>query len=177
MHITRIARSAACRSTATRVTIAGKCGSLRLQRQEHFTMRFNGLITISLAIVSLAVFGPAQARPPLYIVQAHTASEDRQVATRGLLGNLTNSLTKTTSSVVNTVNSTLATNPLVTTVTSVATPVLSTVETNPLVSTVTTPVVSTLSSVAPTQDGMGVLGLTLTYETNYPMEVGADTLQ
>src|SRR6185437_3007452 len=77
MHITRIARSAACRSTATRVTIAGKCGSLRLQRQEHFTMRFNGLITISLAIVSLAVFGPAQARPPLYIVQAHTASEAR----------------------------------------------------------------------------------------------------
>src|SRR5690348_343790 len=101
---------------------------------------------------------------------------DRSVharATTSLLGGLTQTLSSTT----NTVEQTLSTNPLVSTVTSTAVPLVTTVTGNSLTSTVTAPLVSTLSTATGTQDGQGVAALTLTYETNYPTLVGADTLQ
>jgi len=100
--------------------------------------------------------------------------EDRTVRARGsLLGGLTQTLSKTT----NSLDQTLATNPLVSTVTTTAVPLVTTVTGNSLTGAVTAPLVSTLSAATGTQDGKGVLALTLTYETNYPMLVGADTLQ
>jgi serine protease AprX len=47
----------------------------------------------------------------------------------------------------------------------------------PLVSAVTTPVVAAASGSTVPQDGTGVNTPTLLYQTNYPMLVGADTLQ
>src|SRR5579872_4394153 len=100
--------------------------------------------------------------------------EDRTVRARGsLLGGLTQTLSQTT----NSLSQTLATNPLVSTVTTTAVPLVTAVTGNSLTGAVTAPLVSTLSAATGTQDGQGVLALTLTYETNYPMLVGADTLQ
>src|SRR6185437_7288253 len=97
----------------------------------------------------------------------------RARATTSLLSGLTYTLSSTT----NSLEQTLATNPLVSTVTTTAVPLVTTVTGNPITSTVTAPLVSALSSATGTQDGQGVLALTLTYQTNYPMLVGADTLQ
>jgi subtilisin family serine protease len=47
----------------------------------------------------------------------------------------------------------------------------------PVVSPLTSPVVSGISSNTALQDGTGVAALTLTYQTNYPILVGANTLQ
>ena len=95
--------------------------------------------------------------------------EDRAVTTRCLLG----SVVSTTNTLVSSTNNTLATSP-VGTVTSALSPVVSTATT--LLSPITSPLVSSLSSGTSTKDGSGVSALTLTYQTNYPMLVGADTL-
>ena len=99
--------------------------------------------------------------------------EDRKVAAHSLLSGLTTTLSGTT----NSLDQTLATNPLVSTVTGTAVPLVTTITGNSLTGAVTAPLVSTLSTATGTQDGKGVLALTLTYQTNYPMLVGADTLQ
>ena len=98
--------------------------------------------------------------------------QDRAVSTRAcLLG----SLVSTTNTLVSSVNNTVASSPVGTVVTGVTAPLVSTV--TPVLSPVTAPVVNGLSAATSTQDGSGVLALTLTYQTNYPMLVGADTLQ
>ncbi|MGA9367613.1 MAG: hypothetical protein WBV35_09150, partial [Steroidobacteraceae bacterium] len=99
--------------------------------------------------------------------------EDRKVAAHGLLSGLTQTLSSTT----NSLNQALATNPVVSKVTSTALPLVTAVTGNAVTSTVTAPLVSALSSATATQDGQGVAALTLTYQTNYPMLVSADTLQ
>jgi len=75
--------------------------------------------------------------------------------------------------VVSSANNAVASSPVGTVVTAVAAPVVATV--TPVLSPVTAPVVNGLSAATSTQDGSGVLALTLTYQTNYPMLVGADT--
>ena len=103
---------------------------------------------------------------------------DRKLHTQGL-GSLLGSLTAPLQNTLNTVNSTVATNPVVTTVTSVTTPLTATVTqvASPVLSPVIGPVVGALSSSTNLQDGKGVAALTLLYQTNYPMLVGADKLQ
>ena len=82
--------------------------------------------------------------------------EDRSVATESLSGLLGGA----TSVVSNTVSATLVTASKV-----------------PVVSSVTKSVVSGVSSSTATKDGTGVNTPALLYQTNYPMLVGADTLQ
>jgi serine protease AprX len=103
---------------------------------------------------------------------------DRSLHTEGL-GSLLGSVTSSVETVTNSVNSTVATNPVVTTVTSVTTPVTATVTqvAAPVVSPVTGPVVAAVSSNTALTDGTGVAASTLVYQTNYPMLVGANTLQ
>src|SRR5262249_32041496 len=59
----------------------------------------------------------------------------------------------------------------------VAAPLVSTVTTIPLLNPVTSSVVSGFSGGTSLQDGTGVNSLTLLYQTNYPMLVGADDMQ
>ncbi len=102
--------------------------------------------------------------------------EDRVVTTRGsLLGGALAPVTSTTNSLVSGVNGAVASSPVGTVATAVTAPVVSTVTT--VASPVTAPVVGAVSSATGTKDGSGVLGTTLTYQTAYPMLVGADTLQ
>jgi serine protease AprX len=107
---------------------------------------------------------------------------DRSMRTDGLLsilGSVTTSVTSTVQTVTNSVNSTVATNPVVTAVTSITTPVTAAVTqvASPVVSPLVSPVVAAISSNTALQDGTGVAALTLLYQTNYPMLVGANTLQ
>jgi serine protease AprX len=103
---------------------------------------------------------------------------DRSMHTEGL-GSLLDSVTSAVQSVTNSVNSTVATNPVVTTATAVTTPVTAAVTkvAAPVVSPVTAPVVAAVSSNTALTDGTGVAASTLVYQTNYPMLVGANTLQ
>ncbi|MGH8325540.1 MAG: S8 family serine peptidase, partial [Steroidobacteraceae bacterium] len=137
-------------------------------------LRVHGTIQSDLSIIhAVAARLDAQQSARLRAIAGVRLFEDRKVAAHSLLGGLTQLLSTTT----NSLNQTLATTPLVSTVTSTAIPLVTTVTGNPLTSTVTAPLVSTLSAATGTQDGKGVLALTLTYQTNYPMLVGADTLQ
>jgi serine protease AprX len=86
----------------------------------------------------------------------------------GMRGGLLSSLTSTLSSVTSTVSST---------VTNVVSTTVVTANKVPLVSAVTTPVVAATSGSSTPQDGTGENTPTLLYQTNYPMLVGADTLQ
>ena len=97
--------------------------------------------------------------------------EDRAVTTRACL---LSSVVSTTNTLVSSTNNTVASSPVGTVVTSTTSPLVSTTTT--LLSPVTAPLVTSLSSGTSTQDGSGVLALTLTYQTNYPLLVGADTL-
>src|SRR5690349_5237864 len=94
---------------------------------------------------------------------------DRQLRTSSLLGSV--------QTVVNNTNSTLANTFVVPTVTQLATPTVFTLLATPVLSSVTSPVVQGLSSSSGLQDGTGVAGLTLAYQTNYPALIGADSLQ
>ena len=86
---------------------------------------------------------------------------DRALRTSGLLNGL---LSDTVSTVTSTVDD-------------VASTALVTANQLPLVPAVTTPVVAAASGSTVPQDGTGVNTPTLLYQTNYPMLVGADTLQ
>ncbi len=83
--------------------------------------------------------------------------EDRALGMRQLLSSLTSTLT--------------------TTVTDAATATLVTANHVAVVSALTTPVVAAASGSSIPQDGTGENTPTLLYQTNYPMLVGADTLQ
>src|SRR5580765_5191818 len=97
--------------------------------------------------------------------------EDRALMTRGSL------LQAVTTQVVSTVNSvSSATNAAVAT-SGTATPLAASLLGTPVVSALTSPVVAGMSAGTHTQDGSGVAAATLLYQTNYPMLVGADTLQ
>ncbi len=91
----------------------------------------------------------------------------------------TESLGSLLGSVTSAVVTTVTTNPLVTTVAGVATPVVSaaTPLAGPVVSPLVSPVVGGLSSNTALTDGTGVGASTLLYQTNYPVQVGATTLQ
>ncbi len=95
---------------------------------------------------------------------------DRQLRTSGSLL----SLVKNT---VNNTNSTAANVFVVQTITQLTTPTVFSLLATPVLSAVTSPVVQSLSSSTSLQDGTGVAGLTLAYETNYPALIGADSLQ
>ncbi len=92
---------------------------------------------------------------------------DRHMRTEGL------------GSLLNSINSAVATNPVVTAVTSVTTPLTAAVTqvAQPVVAPLTSPLVMAVSSNTALQDGTGVSAATLAYQTNYPMLVGANTLQ
>src|SRR5690242_10298535 len=139
-------------------------------------LRVHGVLQSDLTIIHAvaARLDPQQAAR-LRATSGLRLFEDRRVAraTSTLLGGLTTTLSTTT----NSLNQTLATNSLTSTVTSTTLSLTTTVTGNSLTSTVTAPLVSTLSAATSTQDGQGVAALTLTYQTNYPMLVGADTLQ
>ena len=91
--------------------------------------------------------------------------QDRALSMHGgLLSSLTSTLSSTTSAVTSTATSAVSTT-------------LVTANELPLASAVTTPVVAAASSSSVPQDGTGENTPTLLYQTNYPMLVGADTLQ
>ncbi|HTC52584.1 MAG TPA: S8 family peptidase [Steroidobacteraceae bacterium] len=117
------------------------------------------------------------------VAQLRARSDVRVFADRSMhtesLGSLLGSVTSTVQNVTNTAVATVATNPLVTTVAAVTTPVTSAVTplAQPLVSPLVSPVVAGMSSNTALTDGTGVKANTLLYQTNYPAEVGANTLQ
>jgi serine protease AprX len=104
--------------------------------------------------------------------------EDRAIGTRsGLLGGITSSLTSTTNKVTSAANNTVASSPVGTVTGQVASPVVGTVTSTSLASAVFSPLVNTVSQSTALTDGSGVAAPTALYQTDYPMLVGADTLQ
>jgi serine protease AprX len=100
-----------------------------------------------------------RAQPGVHVFQ------DRALSMRaGLLSSLTSTLSSTTSAVTSTVTNVVGTTVV-------------TANKVPLVSAVTTPVVAATTGSSVPQDGTGENTPTLLYQTNYPMLVGADTLQ
>lgn len=117
------------------------------------------------------------------VAQLRARSDVRVYADRSMhtdsLGSLLGSVTSAVQNVTNSVNSTVATNPVVTAVTAVTTPLTATVTqvAQPVVAPLTSPVIAAISSNTTLQDGTGVGASTLLYQTNYPLLVGANTLQ
>src|SRR5262245_32952312 len=96
--------------------------------------------------------------------------EDRKLKTSGSLLSLLKNTTNAT-------NSTLATSVVGTVTSQAVTPLVGAVTTTQVVSNLTAPLVQQFSQGAQLKDGTGVAGLMLTYETNYPALIGADSLQ
>src|SRR3569833_1910200 len=94
---------------------------------------------------------------------------DRQLRSTGLLD-----FAITTA---NNANSTAANVFVVQSITQLTTPTVFSLLATQALSAVTSPVVKSFATSAALQDGTGVAGLTLLYETNYPALIGADTLQ
>src|SRR5580765_78610 len=104
--------------------------------------------------------------------------EDRALMTRGsLLQAVTTQVVSTVNSVSSATNAAVATSPVGVITSGAATPLAASLLGTPVVSALTSPVVAGMSAGTHTQDGSGVAAATLLYQTNYPMLVGADTLQ
>ena len=86
-------------------------------------------------------------------------------------------MTTTVNSATSSVNSAVATSPVTAVASSVVTPVAAAVVQTPAIDADISPLVNSVSANTTTQDGSGVAASTLLYQTNYPMLVGADTLQ
>src|SRR5580658_4153337 len=104
--------------------------------------------------------------------------EDRAIGTRGgLLSGVTSSLISTANSVTSAADNAVASSAVGTVTSQLVAPVVGAVVSTPAVSAVTSPIVTAVSQNTTLQDGTGVIAPTALYETNYPMLVGADTLQ
>ncbi len=101
--------------------------------------------------------------------RACACSRTRKLTTSGGLVSLLKKVTNNT-------NATLAKSVVGNVTGQVLAPVIGNVTTIQLINSITAPIVYGLSANTALTDGMGVAGLTLTYETNYPALIGADDL-
>src|SRR5262249_42907416 len=116
---------------------------------------------------------------PSQLSKLHRTADVRIYSNRSIntRGGLLGGLTSTTNSLTSSLNGTLASSPVGALTSGAVAPVVSTVVTIPLVSSLTSPLVMAASGSTALQDGSGVSNLTLLYQTDYPMLVGADSLQ